>query len=69
MNPYTMNNDSQASTNTIKVYVTMRKEYESDIDYKRLTLMIDSNNFNIMITVYRQLKDSRLETQNRERVL
>ncbi|CDW78890.1 UNKNOWN [Stylonychia lemnae] len=27
----------------LKIYVTMRKDYESDIDYKRLTLMIESN--------------------------
>ena len=26
----------------LKIYVTLRKDYESDIDYKRLTLMIES---------------------------
>ena len=29
------------NTHFIKVYVTLKKEYEQDIDYKRITVMID----------------------------
>lgn len=35
-----MNQNQQGPT--LKLYVTMRKDYETDIDYKRLTLMIES---------------------------
>lgn len=33
-----MNN---SKSETLRVYVTLRKNYESDVDYKRLILMID----------------------------
>lgn len=54
MNPYS--GVDQATLNTmmaqqgpvLKIYVTMRKDYDSDVDYKRLTLMIESKYLNII---------------------
>lgn len=55
----------------VKLYVTLRKNYESDEEYKRLTLIIEGKDEaqSKILVLYRRCENIRLEVTDREGVL